>query len=567
MREIVFTSKNQFNNLISFIKDDEINETSVVALCKKSSQKNHIRLIVQELLIPEQSDLLNRSETRVSLSPDYMEKVYDKCVNEDLHPIDIHDHPFSKSKVSFSSVDHNQQDDVGSYINKYFNGLEFSFMVIGQDQYNIDASIWNRKKRVIESIDKIKIIDKDRLQLLVPHSSALSTIAPDNVSHRTMLAIGEETQNTISCLTIVIVGAGGLGAVLAEHFARLGVRKIIIIDDDIITETNLNRLIGATPQDVKNKVKKVYLCKRLIKKINRDIEVIAIDGDFLTANVQDICKEADIGIGAVDNVGARFAKNRLFQAHAIPYFDAGCGGKAENDKLTYAGGQVLKITPGGNFCLECEPFFSKEKARIDLMSKNEQKAQSSLGYIDGMVLPQASVYSWNSATISNLVWLVMRYVSGDCPRVDGIANDFLIFKSWSWREDIDEGGNSKEPKKCSVCHKDGYFGKGDEVPYLLRQKENSKTDNIPYPASCTDNKTKHLSEIVETLNNEVNRKMSLPLKDQFKENISLPEQIIRTFMYGKNSYEIELAMKSLTSKNNLEVFRGKRSNKKNKRCK
>ncbi len=318
----------------------------------------------------------------------------------------------------------------------------------------------------------------------------------------------------------------------------------------------------------KNKQKKVYVCKRQIKKINRDIEVVAIDGDFLTADVQNAFKAADTIIGAVDNAGTRYATNRLSQAHAIPYFDAGCGGKAENGTLTYAGGQVLKITPGGGFCLECEPFFSKDKARIDLMSKEEQKAQASLGYIDGMNIPQASVYSWNTATISNLIWLMMRYVSGDCPRVDGIANDFMNFKSWSWREDIDEEGNRKIPKKCSVCHKDGYFGKGDEVPYLLRQKKNQKNNIIPSPKSNKNNdKTIHITKIVETLRNEVNRKLSLPLMEQFKEDISLAEKAIRTFMYGKSPLEIELAMDYLFPQSESEVPSEKGTNRKTKKSK
>jgi tRNA A37 threonylcarbamoyladenosine dehydratase len=51
----------------------------------------------------------------------------------------------------------------------------------------------------------------------------------------------------MSRLTVALIGCGGLGAILAECLARTGFGGIVLIDDDVLEETNLNRYQGATP--------------------------------------------------------------------------------------------------------------------------------------------------------------------------------------------------------------------------------------------------------------------------------------------------------------------------------
>lgn len=476
MNDIVFPKIELWNTLIDHILKDNINETAATVLCKLSKSNNQKRFIVHELMLPEKKDLIRCSGVSVTLSPEFMDSVYKKCIEKNLHPIDIHDHPFSKSKVGFSWIDTNQQKHLLSYSKRWFTGLEFGFMVIGTDASNIDAHILNPKLNTIEPVDKIKVLDSDKMKLIIPNSSELKKDSGFNFSQRTILAVGKAAQKKYSCLTVAIIGDGGLGCTTAEQFSRLEVRKIILVDNDHITESNRNRFLGATPEDAKNNHKKVEVTKQHLLKSNPNLEIEALVGDFLTADIQEKCKEADIIIGCVDGVGARYAINRFAQAHAIPYFDSGCGGKTKDGLLNFAQGQILKIIPNTSFCIQCGEFFSKEKARRDLLSTRECETQSNLGYIEGANIPQASVYSWNMITAASLVWLVMRYVSGDCHRVDGIAIDLMTFSSWTWREDIDDNGKIKKANNCSVCSENGYSCKGDEVPFLLRQPDIIKLD-------------------------------------------------------------------------------------------
>ena len=60
---------------------------------------------------------------------------------------------------------------------------------------------------------------------------------------RQILAFGEKGQSAIAHTKVGIVGLGGVGSFVAQMLAYLGVNEFLLVDDDIIEESNLNRLI------------------------------------------------------------------------------------------------------------------------------------------------------------------------------------------------------------------------------------------------------------------------------------------------------------------------------------
>lgn len=58
-------------------------------------------------------------------------------------------------------------------------------------------------------------------------------------------------------LTVGVVGCGGTGSAVVQLLNRLGVGRMIVIDDDVVEVSNLNRLHGATMQDAQKKAAKV----------------------------------------------------------------------------------------------------------------------------------------------------------------------------------------------------------------------------------------------------------------------------------------------------------------------
>ncbi len=99
---------------------------------------------------------------------------------------------------------------------------------------------------------------------------------------RQIRAFGKEGQQLISRLKVGIVGLGGTGSLIAEGLARLGVERFILVDADRVEETNRNRLLGLTENDVRNQSFKVTLARRIIKQVKAECEVRLIKKNAAT---------------------------------------------------------------------------------------------------------------------------------------------------------------------------------------------------------------------------------------------------------------------------------------------
>ena len=71
-----------------------------------------------------------------------------------------------------------------------------------------------------------------------------------NAFLRTQLLLGEENMNRLSEAKVAIFGIGGVGGYVAEALARSGVGSFVLVDDDKVCLTNINRQIIATHKTV-----------------------------------------------------------------------------------------------------------------------------------------------------------------------------------------------------------------------------------------------------------------------------------------------------------------------------
>ncbi|MEZ5357187.1 MAG: ThiF family adenylyltransferase [Candidatus Zixiibacteriota bacterium] len=282
------------------------------------------------------------------------------------------------------------------------------------------------------------------------------------VCDRHILVFGEEIQKLLSRLTIGVICVGGLGSILIEQLMRLYPGKLVIIDNDIVEDSNLNRLTNSFPIDAALKVHKVDLMKRAILKFNSGQKITAIHGDFLEAKNQSQFRECDYIFGATDSNPVRLSANRLCLAHGITYFDCGVGANVEKLKLISAGGQVIIIEPGSGFCLHCSGMFNVQEAMNELLPADEKKRLEERGYIKGENITAPQVYSLNMMVASQAVWLFMRMLSGEALNFDGIAIDAKTFKTYVWKE------ATKRNNKCPTCGEYGIAMGGDVVDLLTR---------------------------------------------------------------------------------------------------
>src|SRR5437867_3874285 len=99
---------------------------------------------------------------------------------------------------------------------------------------------------------------------------------------RQILAFGEEGQRAIDRQIVGIVGLGGLGSQVCQALTYLGARHFVLVDDDRVEDSNLNRLVGAVPADATQKRLKTEVAERLICSVNPGADVLGIPNNLRT---------------------------------------------------------------------------------------------------------------------------------------------------------------------------------------------------------------------------------------------------------------------------------------------
>ena len=120
---------------------------------------------------------------------------------------------------------------------------------------------------------------------------------------RNIPALSEEDMEKLAASRVVVVGCGGLGGNIIEHLSRIGIGKITVADGDVFDESNLNRQLLCTAENIGES--KADAAAKRIRAIDPSIEVKAV-GEFLTQeNAPAILADADIVIDALDNIKSR----------------------------------------------------------------------------------------------------------------------------------------------------------------------------------------------------------------------------------------------------------------------
>ena len=123
---------------------------------------------------------------------------------------------------------------------------------------------------------------------------------------RTELLIGEEALNKLKKSKVMIFGIGGVGSFTVEALVRSGVSNLILVDDDTVCLTNLNRQIHATYETISKN--KVDVMKQRILSINKNCQV---ETKQIFVKPEDLEKiipnDVDYVVDAIDTVSSKIA--------------------------------------------------------------------------------------------------------------------------------------------------------------------------------------------------------------------------------------------------------------------
>ncbi len=167
----------------------------------------------------------------------------------------------------------------------------------------------------------------------------------DRYSRQRLFApIGDQGQDALSKSSVLIVGAGALGTMLANQMVRAGVGLVRVVDRDYIEVSNLQRQILYTEEDVEKALPKAVAAQQHLEKINSDVCVEGIVSDVHRDNITSLMDGMDIVLDGTDNFTTRFLLNDACFQKGIPFVYGGA---------VRSRGMMALFIPEETPCLRC----------------------------------------------------------------------------------------------------------------------------------------------------------------------------------------------------------------------
>ena len=147
----------------------------------------------------------------------------------------------------------------------------------------------------------------------------------NNKYHRqTLLSeIGEEGQEKLKQARVLIAGVGGLGCPLALYLTTAGVGRRGLIDDDVVSLSNLHRQVLYNEADIGQP--KAECAARHLQQKNSDIELTAYPIRLTKENAERLIRDYDIVVDGCDNHATRYLISDVCHQLQKPYVYAAIG--------------------------------------------------------------------------------------------------------------------------------------------------------------------------------------------------------------------------------------------------
>jgi len=229
---------------------------------------------------------------------------------------------------------------------------------------------------------------------------------------RNVRLFGAAGQSKIEATHVAVAGVGGLGSHVVQQLAHLGVRKLSLIDSDVVEDSNLNRLIGAIPEDADQQRPKVEVARRVAQAIRPDAEIRMVFAPVDTPDAIQAVVTADIVFGCVDNDPARLLLTEITSRHGLAYIDL-ASDAGEDEGSVWYGGRIV-VAHDGRRCLSCCGELDQRALALGSMTPEQRAANDAIYGIDRVLLGTAgpSVVSVNGVVASLAVTEFFALVTG-----------------------------------------------------------------------------------------------------------------------------------------------------------
>ncbi|ODS96626.1 MAG: hypothetical protein ABS56_11900 [Lautropia sp. SCN 69-89] len=314
-----------------------------------------------------------------------------------------HLHPMTADGIEFSPADH-----LG-------NRRSFDFFHRRVDQPEHIALVWNAtvdecaglvylKDGRAEALTSAVVVDDDRWREFIP-----GCLAPKEQFVRQAMLLGSAGQQMVGATKFAVIGLGGTGSLTSAALVHHGARRLVLVDDELLDESNLPRIPASTPDDVKVR-SKVDIARSYALEHAHDIEVDALMQHVEHESVLPFLVGSDVIVVCTDNTTSRAYLNQLAQQYLIPLLDLGVQfSVGDAGAVVNEIGRINFVRPGTP-CLWCSGHISSERLAAESVPRAERDREGS--YLRGIDDPQPSMLAFNMEVVGRGMQVLLGFLTG-----------------------------------------------------------------------------------------------------------------------------------------------------------
>ncbi len=366
-------ARQDFDTLHTHLFPGDDDEHGAVLLAGNAVRNDQFTLLVREVhLAREGTDYVEGKVGYRALTPTFIHRMITRARDERLVYLAVHNHGSDRS-VGFSRVDFESHERGYPALLQIARGMPVGALVFGHRA--VQADVWLPGGARVD-LDRAIVVG-NTIERRTPGLVASDNLVSDTYDRQLRL-FGAVGQQILCASRVGIIGLGGIGSLVAEYLSRLGVGEFVLIDPDLIEESNLSRIVGATPDDVAAKRSKVEVATRVIQQANPGARVIPYVDDVARESVAKALVGCDYLFLAADSMRARLVVNALVHQYLIPGVQL--GSKVHSNPVVPLADVMSANRPlrPGRGCLWCnhliDPTLLAKEAKTD-----EERRQQAYG--------------------------------------------------------------------------------------------------------------------------------------------------------------------------------------------
>ena len=236
--------------------------------------------------------------------------------------------------------------------------------------------------------------------------------------HLILKEFNEKSFNYLQKQKITIIGLGGIGCPAAQYLVSAGIKKIKLIDGDIVQKTNLNRQILYSIKDIGKP--KVEIAKKKLNNIYPECNINAISSHLESKNINKYLNNSSLIIDATDNWKSMLLINKYCVNKSIPLVSSSVVGF--DSQVT-----LFNNLPKEHLCLQC---IFPNKKEPDLARCDSVGVIGTAAGITGLIVAQKTLNFFLEKRLDNYMTIMnIKSLKIDNLKIKKNANCQYIVKN------------------------------------------------------------------------------------------------------------------------------------------